>query len=114
MRNGEQLDIPLIEDEESIYFGRRPLPRYVNHQLDIILNNHVMDPLRKEILKRLKSTLIGKNKISAWYEVFLTIYILLETLESACQNQLYQCASFQDTVSAMRQSLIFITLPDKV
>ena len=96
--NGEQLGIPIMVDKESSYFGRRPLPKYVNHQLDIILNNFIIDPFRKAVLARLKSVIFGKNAISAWYEVYLTTYILLEILEYAYQNQVCRCARSQGTV----------------
>ena len=96
--NGEQLGIPMIVDKETPYFGRRPLPRYVNHQLDIILNNFVIDRHRKAVLARLKSIIFGKNAISAWYEVYLTIYVLLEILEHAYQHQVHYCGQSQGTV----------------
>ena len=97
--NGEQLGIPIVLDKEVKYFGQRPLPKYVNHQLDIILNNFVIERHRKLILARLKSIVFGKNAISAWYEVYLTIYLLLEILEYAYQHQTSECARYQGMVS---------------
>ena len=97
--NGEQLGIPVILDKETKYFGQRPLPKYINHQLDIILNNFIIERHRKVVLARLKSIVFGRNAISAWYEVYLTIYVLLEVLECAYQHQISECAQYQGMVS---------------
>lgn len=77
-----ELNIPIIDDEESLHHGQRPLPRFLNYQVDIMMN-FVIDAHRKAVLKRLKSLIFGKNVIKAWYEVYLLIYLLLSTIEYA-------------------------------
>ena len=92
-----ELDIPIIDDEESLHHGQRPLPRLLNYQVDMMMNL-VIDAHRKAVLKRLKSLIFGKNVVKAWYEVFLLIYLLLSTIEFACQWQLRYSAKRKDTV----------------
>ncbi|KAL6718214.1 hypothetical protein ACLMJK_004302 [Lecanora helva] len=81
--NGQELGIPVNEDNTAEKYGQRPLPRYVNHQLDIILYNFIIERHRRDVFARLNKLIFGKNAISAWYEIFLTVYMLLETLEFA-------------------------------
>ena len=85
-----KLDIPIIDDEKCLHHGQRPLPRFLNYQVDNMMNS-VIDAHRKAVLKRLRSLIFGNNPIKARYEVYLLIYPLLSTIEFACQWQL-RCA----------------------
>lgn len=92
------LDIPIIDDKECLHHGQRPLPRFLNYQVDMMAN-FVIDAHSKAVLKRLKSLIFGKDVIKAWYEVYLLIYFLLSTIEYACQWQMRYSAKRKDTVS---------------
>ena len=97
--NGEQLGIPLIEDEDMDRYGGRLLPVFVYHQMDIILNNFIVDQHRKAVLRRLKSVVYGSNAVAAWYEVFLTTFLILEVIEYAYLHQVHRCAYSREAVS---------------
>lgn len=92
------LDIPIIDDTECLHHGQRPLPRFLNYQVDMMAN-FVINAHSKAVLKRLKGLIFGKDVIKAWYEVYLLIYLLLSTIEYACQWQLRYSAKRKDTVS---------------
>ena len=106
--NGEELGIPTLPEKDagvaSRIAGRRPLPLYVNHQVDIILNNFIIERHRKAVLKRLNGIIFKRDAVSVWYEVFLTTFILLEILEHAHQRQEQRCAWSEGTVRLLRRA----------
>lgn len=59
-----ELDIPVIDDEDCLHHGHRPLPRFLNYQVDIMMNS-VIDTHRKAVLRRLKTLIFRKNAIKA-------------------------------------------------
>ena len=93
-----ELEIPIIDDEECLHHGHRPLPRFLNYQVDIMMNS-MIDAHRKAVLKRLKSLIFGKTVIKVWYEVYLLTYLLLSTIEHAYHWQLRYLERRRDTVS---------------
>ena len=93
-----ELEVPTINDEECLHHGHRPLPRFLNYQVDIMMN-FVIDAHRKAVLKRLKGLIFGTNAIKAWYEVYLLTYLLLSTIEYAYHWQLRYSEKRRDTVS---------------
>ena len=92
-----ELEIPMIDDQECLHYGHRPLPRFLNYQVDIMMN-FVIDAHRKAVLKRLKGLIFGSNVIKAWYEVYLLTYLLLSTIEHAYHWQLRYSEKRRDTV----------------
>ena len=93
-----ELEIPVIDDKECSHHGHRPLPRFLNYQVDIMMN-FVIDAHRKAALKRLKFLIFGTNAIKAWYEAYLLTYLLLSTIEHAYHWQLRYSEKRRDTVS---------------
>jgi hypothetical protein len=76
------LEIPKIDDPESPFHGERPPPQFMDMQIDITMNL-IIDRHRKAVLKDLKSLMFGSDAVQSWYRVFLTVYILLSTIEFA-------------------------------
>ena len=93
-----ELGIPIIDDEECLHHGHRPMPRFLNYQVDIMMN-FVIDAHRIAVLKRLKSLIFGTNPIKAWYEAYLLTYLLLSTIDYAYHWQLRYSEKRRDTVS---------------
>lgn len=55
-------------------------------QIDITMNliiDLIVDRHRKAVLKDLKSLMFESDAVQSWYRVFLTVYILLSTIEFA-------------------------------
>ncbi len=71
---------------ESPFHGERPSSQFMNMQIDITMNL-IIDRHRKAILKDLKSLMFGNDAVQSRYRVFLTVYILLSTIEFAYQWQ---------------------------
>ena len=99
-----ELDIPIIDDAECLHNGHRPLPRFLNYQVDIMMNL-VIDTHRKAVLKRLKRLIFGKDTIRAWFEVYLLTYLLLSTIEYACQWQLMYSGKRENLVRGLLDAL---------
>jgi hypothetical protein len=83
----ETLGIPVIDDKQSRHHNTRPIPRFVNIQVEIMIN-YIIDSHRKKVIRRLKSLIFGSKAIKAWFEIYLCIFLLLDTLEFAYQWQL--------------------------
>lgn len=91
------LEIPKIDDPESPYHGERPPPEFMDMQIDIMMNL-IIDKHRKAVLKDLDSLVFGSDAVQSWYQVFLTVYILLSTIEFAYQWQLRYVRLAEGTV----------------
>ncbi|MCJ1404499.1 hypothetical protein MMC11_007725 [Xylographa trunciseda] len=87
LRPEDPLDIPIVNDEQSRHHNTRPIPRFVNIQIEQMVNT-IIDSHRKVVIKRLKSLIFGSGAIKHWFEIYLSIFLLLDTLEWAYQWQL--------------------------
>lgn len=94
----ETLGIPVVNDTQSRHHNTRPIPRFVNIQVEIMINN-IIDSYRKLVIRRLKSLIFGSKAIKAWFEIYLSIFLLLDTLEFAYQWQLKYVGWAKGTVS---------------
>ena len=92
------LQIPLAEDPNFMHPGDRPFPTFMLYQLDLT-TNEIIDEHKKLVMKQLNKLIFGSNAISAWYEVFLNIYLILSTIEAAYTNQLKYLKHVTGTVS---------------
>ena len=87
LRSGDTLDVPIINDEQSRHPNTRPIPRFVNIQIEQMVNT-IIDSHREIVIKRLKYLIFGGAAIKHWFEIYLSIFLLLDTLEWAYQWQL--------------------------
>ncbi|KND87486.1 hypothetical protein TOPH_07897 [Tolypocladium ophioglossoides CBS 100239] len=58
----------------------RPLPLSIDHQLDVALLLSIK-AYQRMLLKQLSKMIFGKRSKRPWYEIFLTIFVLLSNLE---------------------------------
>ncbi|KAL6401880.1 hypothetical protein AUP68_14336 [Ilyonectria robusta] len=58
----------------------RPVPQSIDHQIDVVLLLTIKKH-QKELLGHLSKLIFGKVKKKPWYEIFLTIFVLLSNLE---------------------------------
>jgi hypothetical protein len=67
--------IDVVDDKQSPWYGTRPITPVMDTQLDQIIIQTFLMPLRERLLEDLQEKIIlGKKK--DWFEVFLTIFIL--------------------------------------
>jgi hypothetical protein len=81
----ETLGIAPVDDIASPYHGRIPIPPLLDAQIDQIWMGMMMK-LRKKVLSELRAKIMSRDK-KLWYEIFLTILVLLVNLEFMYQNQ---------------------------
>lgn len=84
---GDTLNVPILRDKRSPIQGRYPVPSVLDFQLDTLCIHH-MQKLMKAVSRALKKVIFSKERQSRWYEIFLTIFVLLVSIE---QVYLAQC-----------------------
>lgn len=85
----DTLGIPLITDTSNPWYGTIPIPPAVDTQLDQIVIQNILVPLRAKLLGRLQE-MINNHRPDTWFEIYLTIFILLTSAESsACHSKTF-------------------------
>ena len=77
----------VADETHTPYFCEKPpLPPQLTYQIQTIVG-HAMLEIQMQTLKELKGRVFAKARARHWYEVFLTIFILLATIEWIYQVQ---------------------------
>jgi len=76
----DTLGVNVVEDEENPWFGKIPVTPIMDTQLDQIVIQGFLKPLRDQLLQELQ-TKIYENRRENWFEIFLTTSILLTNAE---------------------------------
>ena len=84
--DGETLGIGVVNDRDSPYYGRIPIPTLLDAQIDELWME-MIERRRKHVLSQLTNMIYDRNKRENWYGVFLTTLILMLNLEAIFQNQ---------------------------
>ena len=71
-----------ITDPDNIFFGRVPITPIMDTQLDQIVIQDTLIPLKQQVLKELQTKIFKKDR-SNWFELFITIFLLLNNIEIA-------------------------------
>lgn len=90
-------DVPAVFDAGSMYNGQRPLPPFVNLQVTLIMEK-ILCGHAQQILKDLKHLMERNSRVGGWYEAFVTIYLLLSSLEYFHDSQVEYVWNHQSTV----------------
>ncbi|OXV10045.1 hypothetical protein Egran_02196 [Elaphomyces granulatus] len=76
-----------LADKGVTYYDQAvPLPTFLNYQLDTLAMMCIQG-YQKNIIKSLQAKIFTANRGKNWYEVFLTIFVLLGNLEHLYQAQ---------------------------
>lgn len=78
----ETLGIPRVTEADSPWYGTIPVTPIMDTQLDQIVIQSILSPLRKEVLQMLQAK-FDKFQPKDWFELFATVFILLNTIEIA-------------------------------
>ncbi|KAH7318672.1 hypothetical protein B0I35DRAFT_432678 [Stachybotrys elegans] len=84
----ESLGIPVVDDQRFPIYGQVPVPSVLDFQIDTTAI-HIMTKLMEGATKRLKRVVFGRKNKQGWYEVYLTCFVLLESLEKVYSLQAY-------------------------
>jgi hypothetical protein len=83
----DTLGVPKSEDPQSPYFGLVPTTPMMNAQLDQIFTQCVLRPLKTKLLSDLDLKIRTGNP-QDFFEIYLTIFILLCNCESIATAQI--------------------------
>ncbi|KAL2834220.1 hypothetical protein BDW59DRAFT_156162 [Aspergillus cavernicola] len=88
--SGDTLGIPLIQNERFKYHNQRPIPIALDYQIDnlyIAYMQRNLEPLLRG-LDRLIYKARKTERKETWYEIFLTVFVLLFSLEEVFDKQI--------------------------
>ena len=96
----ETLGISKVEDPQSPYYNRKPIPPFLDAQIDHIWMAK-MSKVKKTVLSELKKRVFAtrEKKRENWYPIFLTIFVLTWNLEFLFQNQNRQLERYCEKAS---------------
>jgi hypothetical protein len=95
---GDTLGISPFKGPEFKQDGRRLIPISMDYQLDNLYIQYMQRNL-KPVLDGLTCLIYRGKRKRCWYETFLTILVLLCTLESVYESQLGFVKKYKNTVS---------------
>ena len=72
----------VVEDDLSPYCGVIPVTPLMDIQIDQVAIHNILKPLRQQVLKQLQEKVSKKSKRD-WFEIFASIFILLNNVEIA-------------------------------
>ncbi|KAI1127106.1 hypothetical protein F5Y10DRAFT_243431 [Nemania abortiva] len=76
------------EESEIPYFcGKLPLPAQLTYQIQTMVSLGMRE-VQAKLLKELKSRIFHKDRQRHWYEVYLTVFVLLATIEFVYRVQM--------------------------
>lgn len=77
---GDSCDIPYVCDPDNLSYTKRPITPMMDCQLDQLVIQGFLQPLRKDLLEQLQTN-INTDRHSRWYDIFLTTFVLLVNAE---------------------------------
>jgi hypothetical protein len=80
MVGSDTLDVSPVSDAKFSVYGKCQIPSVLDYQIDTLYIHH-MQRLMKDVSKGLKKLIFASNNTANWYEIFLTIFVLLVSLE---------------------------------
>ncbi|GAB1317026.1 Zn(2)-C6 fungal-type domain-containing protein [Madurella fahalii] len=87
MTGANVLDLPYFGDDRLSVGGGLPIPAVLDYQVDYLAIRHMLDCM-KQIVRRLKTLIFSQNVRNGWYEVYLTTFVLLSSLETVHARQI--------------------------
>jgi hypothetical protein len=106
--NGDVLELPYAKDDNVKVQGKVPIPSVIDYQVDYMAIRYMRRQMEL-VVKRLKAAIFSTGNIRNWYEIYLTIFVLLWSLESVYASQLEILQLFREEVSK-ENHLLLITI----
>jgi hypothetical protein len=109
------LGINVVEDEENPWFGKIPVTPIMDTQLDQIVIQGFLKPLRDQLLQELQ-TKIYQSRRENWFEIFLTTSILLTNAELLLSHSRKNAKRYGANVSRSPESpcnTYWLTIPKR-
>lgn len=88
-------------DDSPFYInGKCPVPPVLDYQIDFMAIQYMLKQMKLTV-KRLKLLIFGKSRNRDWFEVYLTIFVLLSSLEIVQARQVEVLAKWNAQVSCI-------------
>ncbi|KAK4203007.1 hypothetical protein QBC40DRAFT_337852 [Triangularia verruculosa] len=81
------LDLPYFYDSRFLVNGGYPVPSMIDYQIDYMAITYMWGQMEM-LVKQLKKLIFSKNQRKSWYEVYLTVFVLLQSLETVQARQI--------------------------
>lgn len=92
------LDLPYFDDPRVCVGGKYPVLAVLDYQMDYLAIRYMLGQM-KLIAGRLESLMFSENNGKHWYEIYLTTFVLLSSLEIVHARQIEILRRFQEKVS---------------
>ncbi|KAK0725621.1 hypothetical protein B0H67DRAFT_551143 [Lasiosphaeris hirsuta] len=80
-----EFGIEVVQDSNSIHDGQCPVPRVLDHQLDVLMIVEMVK-MNVALLRRFRKMIESRNRHN-WFELYLASFILLLNLQYAYRSQ---------------------------
>ena len=89
MCGDDTLGVSQINDPSSPHYGNVPIPPIMDTQLDQIVIQNFLIPLRETVVRKFEQ-LITPARPEAWWDVYLSAFILLNHIERLARHSVFQ------------------------
>lgn len=87
MTGNNVLELPYFHNPHFLLNGGYPVPSMIDYQMDYMAITY-MHRQMEVLVKQLKKLIFTKNQRKSWYEVYLTVFVLLQSLETVHARQI--------------------------
>lgn len=91
------LELPYFDDPRICVGGKYPVPAVLDYQVDYLAIHYMLGQM-KRIVGRLESLMFSENNRKYWYELYLTTFVLLSSLEIVHARQIEILRRFEEKV----------------
>lgn len=109
----DTLGISPVSDTGSPHYGLIPIPPIMDTLLDQIVIQRMLRPLRERVIRKFER-LISPPKREAWFETYLSAFILLSHIERLAKHSASHARRHTMPVSARRFSMLWGLVEDSV
>jgi hypothetical protein len=81
----DTLGVERVKDKGSPHFGKIPIPPIMDTQLDQVVIQRILKPLRQSVVDKFEH-MITPAKPEAWWEVYLASFVLLNHIERLARH----------------------------
>ncbi|KAK4183081.1 hypothetical protein QBC35DRAFT_508751 [Podospora australis] len=84
----DTLGVSRIEEPENPHHGKIPIPPIMDTQLDQIVIQNILKPLREQVISKFQA-LITPAKPETWFEIYLAAFIMLNHIERLAKHSVF-------------------------
>jgi hypothetical protein len=94
----DTLGVSPVHDNSSPHNGKIPIPPIMDTQLDQIVIQFILKPLRARVVQKFEQ-LINPARPDTWWEVYLSSFILLNHIERLARHSVFHARTHTMAVS---------------